>query len=151
MDETRRVRVRAYRGHGLIGWFIRWQTRSKYAHLAMQYDNQIIESVFWHGVIKRDLTPADDEADVVYVDVPEHVYFTMLWWAQSHVGDGYDWMGLLRFISRRRWQHDDWWFCSEFGFANFLFGEIVLLAETEEWEVSPGLFMRSPVPKREAK
>ena len=154
-EPQRKLLIRAYRGRGLLCWFIRWQTRSPYSHVALQFGDTLFESYPWkkpgkpRGLIQRDVDESDLAADAFGIEIPEHVYANMMRWAILHVGDGYDWLAIFRFISRRRCQSDDRWVCSEWIFRDFLDHCIRLLAETEEWEVSPGLLVRSPLLARE--
>ena len=148
-EPTRRVRVLAYRGHGLASAAIRWQTRSPYAHVALRFGDTILEAWPGVGVRQRDVEPGDSEADVFFRDVPEHVYARMLEWALSHVGDRYDRRGVLRFISRRQCEADDDWFCSEFAFADFLAGGIRLQERMRAWQASPLLIVISPLLEQE--
>ena len=156
-EPQRKLLIRAYKGRGLLCWFIRWQTRSPYSHVALQFGDILFECYPWkkpgkpRGFIQRDVDADDRAADAFSIEVPEHIYFGMLRWAESHVGDGYDWLAIFRFISRRRHTSNDEWICSEWIFRDFLDHCIHLLAETEDWEVSPGLLVRSPLLTREAK
>ena len=156
-EPQRKLLIRAYRGRGLLCWFIRWQTRSPYSHVALQFGSIAYESYPWkkpgkpRGLIEFDMTDADYAADAFGIEVPEHVYVSMERWAESHVGDRYDWLAIFRFISRRRYTSNDKWICSEWIFKDFLDHCIRLLNETEEWEVSPGLLVRSPRVHREQK
>lgn len=151
-EPTRKLLIRAYPGRGLLCWFVRWQTRSPYAHVALQFGDIFYESHPWRGgFICCEMTAADYAADAFGIEVPKHVYASMERWAESHVGDKYDWVAIFRFISRRRWQSNRRWICSEWIFRDFLDHGIRLLAETEDWEVSPGLLVRSPLLTREGK
>lgn len=153
-EPMRELLVRAYRGRGLLCWFIRWQTRSPYSHVALQFGDTFFESYPWkkpgksRGLIQQDMTDADRAADAFRIVVPERIYLNLLWWAQSHVGDKYDWLAVLRFVLCRRCQLNNRWICSEWIFYDFLLHGIELLAETEAWEVSPGMLIRSPLLER---
>jgi hypothetical protein len=150
-EPTRKLLIRAYRGRGLICWFVRWQTRSPYSHVALQFGDTFFESHPWRGgFIQCDMTDADRAADAFGIEVPERIYLSMFAWASLHVGCGYDWLAIFRFISRRRYRSNNRWICSEWIFRAFLDHSIRLFNETEEWEVSPGLLVRSPLLAREA-
>ena len=156
-EPQRKLLIRAYKGRGLLCWFIRWQTRSPYSHVALQFGGYFFESYPWkkpgkkRGLIRQDMTAADYAADAFGIEVPEHIYLSMYDWARFHEGNGYDWLAICRFISRRRHTSNRRWICSEWIFRDFLDHGIRLLAETEDWEVSPGLLVRSPLLTREAK
>lgn len=141
----RKVLIRAYKGKSLIGLLIRWQTRSPYSHIALQFGDMIVESHANTGVVSRYVQAGDEVADVFSVEVTEDSYRRMLEWCLSHVGDKYDWLAILRFISRKRCWSDVKWFCSELAYAAFQHVGINLLVRTEAWEVSPGMLVRSPL------
>jgi uncharacterized protein YycO len=57
-----------YRGHGLMGAAIRWQTRNRYGHAGLLTpEGTVIESVPWHGPRERPMA-SGEEADAYAVD-----------------------------------------------------------------------------------
>lgn len=150
-DETRDApegpAVLLFRGLGIASALIRWQTRSRYSHAAILLPGRggtIIESWQWDGVRTKTLTDWDgiDVYDVAGMS-PEK-WHRAISWAQSHIGAGYDWTGVMRFLSRRRVHWDDKFFCSELVFAAMCFAGVRLL-KAHPAEVSPGLMALSPL------
>lgn len=144
-EKTKTVYILLYSGRSVISWAIRWQTRSKFSHAAFQFGDSIIESVEGIGVRQRFFESSDANAKRLAVELTEKQYYNLLTWAQSHIGEKYDWIAILRFLSRRSWYRDDTWFCSEFVFAGLESVGKLLFKNTEPWEVSPGLIDRSPI------
>ncbi len=136
-----------YRKRGLLfAPWVRFQTRSQWSHVAIRFMNgDVIEALPFKGVIKRKAIAADNDAAVLRIDVPEFDYVAMYNWACRQVGHGYDYLGVLRFITRIPHRTNHRWFCSGVGFQMFMERQISLLARTEEWEVSPGLLWRTPL------
>ena len=149
---TRKVLIRAYRGHGLLAWLIRLQTRSPYAHVAMQFGNAIVEAYPGCGVRSRYVADPDYESDVFSLEVSEQAVRAdgrlghvarrrplrlagRLAVRVATAGAGGTISGSVPSLRSRRLQAVG----------------IKLLAETEPWEVSPGLLVRSPLLTREAK
>lgn len=150
--------VALYRGSGLIGKAIRWQTRSGYAHAALARVEDfgpwsgsfggaaLIEAMEGKGV-RRLLAPIDyHKADWFRVALDAQERAQVWGFAEEQVGKGYDYTMVLRFVSRRQESRKSTgkWFCSELVFAAFASAGVDLLARTEPWEVSPGLLSRSP-------
>jgi len=141
------IAVLLYRGSGFIGRAIRWQTRSPYSHAAIVVNQWVYEAREFKGVIKRPLRESDlDEA--VWFNVkpfPSEKFSALVQWMESQVGKKYDYLMVLRFISRRQETRESTgkWFCSEFVFAALQKIGVLLFNHTEPYEVSPGLLPRS--------
>ena len=144
-ETKRKVYILAYSNKGWVSRLIRWQTRSRYSHVALRFGDTVIESVEPEGVRQRDVESADSAADVFSLELSEERYAKLLYWCLARVGDRYDWPAIFRFVSRRKWCRDDCWFCSEFVYTALENVGYPLLARTEPWEVSPGLLVRSPL------
>ena len=145
-----RCRIALFKG----GWHplsvaIRWQTDSQYSHAALLFgDFYLIEAWASPGVRTRALKPGED-VDIFEVAGCDDEASSVIWeFAQAQVGKGYDWLGVLRFISRNRLPENDRWFCSELVFEAFKKAEINLLERTESWRVSPGMLSLSPLLKK---
>jgi uncharacterized protein YycO len=139
-----------YRGRGWGGRLITWQTRSPYSHAAVCFDDgTIVESLQGRGVIARPYGPEDVSAETYRVG---GLRFAQLvhgrHWLWEQIGKPYDYLAILRFVTRRR--HDDHarWFCSELVFEFAAQMGVRLLERTEAWEVSPGMLARSPLLRR---
>lgn len=153
------MKVVLFKGKSFISRLIRWQTRSEYSHAAVLVEETtaghpvmgfVIESMEGVGVRAAQWKAAED-ADVFEVEGLSELEKTrVLKFLNEQVGKKYDWLMVLRFISRRQESRatSGKWFCSELVFAAFLKAGVELLARTEAWEVSPGLLARSPWLKR---
>ena len=137
-----------YRGRGPVSALIRLQTRSPYAHVAVRYmDGAIYEARAWHGV--REIVDADEPSLILRVRCTNWCEANSQAFAKTQVGKGYDYLGILRFISRRshgrRTEPCTRLFCSEFAFSCLQVSGLDPLHRTEPWEVSPGLLARTPI------
>lgn len=130
---------------------IRWQTRSEYSHVSIiNYGGILIEALQGHGVIRNRAladVQAREDVDVVFVDVPDvSVLIAADTWLQEQIGKGYDYTMVARFVTRQKEtrKSSGKWFCSELAFQYAKEAGVDLLRDTEAWEVSPGLFAKSP-------
>jgi uncharacterized protein YycO len=143
------VYIKLYRGTGLINSLIRWQTRSHYAHAAIQIDEHIYEALPFKGVIRRFTRSADMAADTFLVAYPDSLYTDRLTnrvrsFLEEQVGKGYDFAGVVRFVTREKAKDDDTWFCSELVYEALRQAGMKLLRCDESWKVSPGLLALAP-------
>lgn len=144
---TRGLRVLLFHGRGLISALIRWQTRSEYSHAAIMLDDgSIIEA--WQGAGVRKLPGlkrGTEGIDAFELTQPCN-HLAVLEFLDTVLVDnhGYDYLGVFRFVTRRRAKQNKKWFCSELVFAAIQAGGLNLFERTEPWEVSPGLLARSP-------
>jgi len=137
-----------FRGRGLISAAIRWQTRSRYSHAAILLPDErtIVEA--WPGAGVRVKTVTDwsgiDRFQVCVDDINTEALKIFL---KEQVGMGYDYKGVLRFLSRHSDadQERKRWFCSELVYTAFERLGILLFRDTRAWEVSPGMLARSPL------
>jgi uncharacterized protein YycO len=141
--------IRLHSSSGLFGSLIRWQTRSRYSHASIEFPNEIViearEGCGVHSLLAP--RPSDDETvDRFLVHASEYQVERVRAFCLDQLGKPYDWTMVLRFISRRQESRKSrgQWFCSELVFAACLQAGIVLLRDTQPWEVSPGLLARSP-------
>lgn len=145
-----RCRVLLFRGRGVISALVRWQTRSVYSHCAIQLpDGRILESWQGSGVQVRRL------ADWAGVERFRVAGITATQWgravsfAEAQVGAGYDYISVLRFVSRRHAPDNGRWFCSELVAAALQVAGVQLLARVDPAEVSPAMLSWSPLLVRE--
>lgn len=129
-------------GTGIIGEAIRWQTRGKYSHVGyLMPDGSIIEA--WHmgGVLHSDCPFVLHGPDVTF-DVFDVSGITALQrlevqaFLQRQIGSGYDYIGVLRFLSHVNRNNYDAWFCSELVAEAHEEAHAPLLM-TEAWRISP--------------
>lgn len=147
-----RCRVLLFRGRGVISALVRWQTRSVYSHAALLLpDGQILES--WQGAGVRVRSFSDwsgVECFSVHGATPAK-------WRQAvdfglqQVGSGYDYVSVLRFISRRNAPDNGRWFCSELVAAALQVAGLPLLSRVDPAEVSPAMLSWSPLLVREVR
>lgn len=117
-------------------WFLRFVMWSKWSHSAI-YDEErccVYDSTFIHGGVKKwsekEFFANNPIFELRPADVPPERVPESRNWLENQLGKPYDWTALLGFISRRKWQEDDSWFCSElseafralFGIPRFRFG-----------------------------
>jgi uncharacterized protein YycO len=138
-----------FRGRGIISQVIRWQTRSPYSHAAILLpDTQtIIEAWQFKGVQRRQMT---DWKGVDAFTVP---CMNLDQWkkaadfAQQQIGLGYDYRGVLRFVSRARNDDNQRWFCSELVFRACEAAGVPLLSRIHAGAVAPSHLALSPLLK----
>jgi len=143
-----RVRIALFRGRGLMSALIRWQTWSDYSHAALVLpDGSIIEA--WQGLgagVRRKWVNDWEGIDVFDVDwLSKEKSTEVEAFARLQIGKRYDYLGVLRFLNRRKVVSNGRWFCSELVFEAFMLEGIELLARTNSSRVSPGLLARSPL------
>ena len=151
------------KGTGIVSKLIRWQTRGQYSHAALLFsDNVVIESRERHyDIATKKHTSGVQKVSFDYWkqligDAPFTVFDVepitnddeskIRAFAESQIGKPYDYLGVLRFITRKNYQSqpDDKWWCSELVFQAI--AEVVLLfANTEGWWVNPDLLQRTPL------
>lgn len=138
-------RILLYRGKGLIGQFIRWQTRGDYAHAAVQVcPNSMIEAKEGQGVRRTVVGIGEHDAFEVPCMTADQ-WLGALAFLHEQLGKPYDYLGVLRFISRSPAGGRQSWFCSELVFAAALAAGVRLLERVEPWAVSPHMLSVSPL------
>jgi hypothetical protein len=148
LSRDRRIKILLFHGRGVLSALIRWQTRSEYSHAAIMLDDgRIIEA--WQGAGVRALARlkrGTQGIDAFEITAPFNLAAVLGFLdAVLADNDGYDYLGVLRFVSRRRTKDNRKWFCSELVFAAIQAGGLNLFERTQAWEVSPGLLARSPL------
>lgn len=144
------MQLNLHRGRGFISSLIKWQTRSVYSHVSITLDDgRVVEAREFKGVrVLPKLQPSKGERiDSFHIELSERQKEEIEHFLLSQVGKGYDYISILRFITRDHVPH--WsktkWFCSELAFEAFRTAGIELLCRIEAWAVSPGLLALSPV------
>lgn len=145
-------------GTGPISRAIRWQTRGEISHTAILNvrSGQVVEALAhvpgdpWYQpgrVVCRNLSEYDPKTRCyVYESKNPEFNHCQAWdFAMNQVGMGYDYMGVVRFVSRKSHALEDVveWFCSEVG---TMFGRVGgdLVQHLPAWDVSPKLHAASP-------
>lgn len=143
------MKILAYRGKSWISKVIRWQTRSKYSHIAIELDNgSVIEA--WHvgGVAhNKDFRTVHTKGTLVDVfDITIKIdEIAISAFLLDQVGKKYDFGSIVRFMSRRAEPKDEKWFCSELAMEGVSAGEVNLLERIPASHVSPGQIVTSPL------
>jgi hypothetical protein len=152
------VLIQMHRGTSLFSRIIRWFSRAPYSHVSVWFvdltdadGGVVLEAIEGEGV-RSVPAPAYREArqmgriDLFALRHPltadERAALWGVWHAE--LGAAYDWLGVFRFVTRRRHAHDAKWFCSEFVAWGLEQIGRPLFAGTEPWEVKPGDVPRSP-------
>ena len=143
------MKVLLFRGRGFISGAIRCFTRSQYSHAALWFPerNQIFEA--WQGAGVRFKEWENDWRNVDAYDferpLTSHELADIIAFCRSQDGSGYDYWGIVGFITRRPRKSNKKWFCSELVYAAFqVVGIDLLHPSTQAWEVSPGMLAKSP-------
>jgi len=132
-----------FRGTGPIGLAIRWQTRGIYSHVGwICKDGTIIEAWQMGGVLHSShpfvLHGTDTKIDVFAVrGLTSEESARIELFLRNQLGAGYDFLGILRFLSRVNRNNYDRWFCSEL-VAEACEESGRPLLKTEAFRISPG-------------
>lgn len=129
-----------FRGTGPIAAGIRWQTRGAYAHSAWMFgDGSCVESHGRSGVVHVESPwfKNDGVADVYSIRCLTGGQIVQIQsYLLSQVGAGYDWLGIVRFLSGVNRDNTRRWFCSELvAEACELAGRPLMRADA--WRLSP--------------
>lgn len=145
------IYVAAYRGKGIISTLIRFRTWSKYSHVAVMNEHgEIIEAWQRGGVCYRanhhQGHRPGTQIDCYSYPLP-HFREELLWrFMCGQVGRGYDYFGVLGFLTRRDKAHNpERWFCSELVMAASIACGDPLLRGIAPHRVSPGDVVTSPL------
>ena len=164
MSELYYIEIAQFQGIGYISKSIRWQTDSIWSHTAaVLRDGSVVES--WHkgGVSHVDgghtnfytnrlygLSKnhnAGTKVDLFYIPCTKEQYDGFEAFLLSHIGDKYDFWAVLRFVTRKPYDENDRWFCSEY-IAEALCGvNIPLQCRIRTYKMSPQLVGISVVPQ----
>ena len=132
------MKILQYRGTGFVSKAIQIQTRSPYSHTAIQFsDGDVCEAWhtggdrFWHGSVRWISDPFDEHASNTMIDVyringavDEQKARAF---CDSHIGDKYDFLSVIRFMNRRDAPKNDKWFCSELALSCITYAGLELL------------------------
>jgi len=142
------LRIGLHRSSGFVSTLIKWQTRGSYSHASLVLpDDTVLESMQGKGVVKnRTVQSCGEQVDLFTIPALASVHQKALDFALQQLGKGYDYTMVARFVTRRPADRKESgkWFCSELVFASFAQAGLLLLRDTEAWEVSPELLSKSP-------
>jgi hypothetical protein len=141
------MRFYFYRGKGIWAALIRWFTRSKYAHMAVVFeDGTVYESVPGKGVIKGTLKSTEGVTPFCYKMGARPNSEAARKFCESELGTGYDYWGCICFlIGIRQRRSASRYFCSEFGADAAKVAEVALQERVESSVLSPDICAMSPV------
>lgn len=140
-----------FKGRGVMSRLIEWQTNGDYSHAALldEDNNTLYESWQTAGVRKKINWSVSDDPTVDFFKFAhtKAEADAIRSFAESQLGKKYDWLGVVRFVSRTQLRPDakEKWFCSEFVTAALAAAGIDLFKNTEPNEVPPDLIKRSVV------
>jgi len=159
MADSTYIYILASKGISFVSTLIRWyQFGFPYTHIAYvtNYDSpdfephnpQVIEA--WlpkvrFGYFAETHTPGT-EFTVFRLKVTQHQKEVIENFLYNQIGRPYDLIGLLAFLTRiKKVAKNNFWFCSELVFRAIKEAGISLLKYTDPEEVSPALFLKSPL------
>ena len=135
----------------LIRW---WQWGFPFTHVAFVVDlkdknDPVVIEAWWNGVRQGKFsevhTPRTEFA-IYSVQVTEEQKEKIEEFLHRQLGKPYDWLGILGFPLRNwKLESKNKWFCSELVFTAFKQAGVELLKNTHPSEVSPRLFLKSPL------
>lgn len=139
-----------FKGKSSISKAIRFFTWGKYSHVSLIYKYNIYEAWWPDGVRKctiNELNHSQNTHIDVYklnIDVTTDDKFKLIQFFDEQVGKDYDLPGIFGFLTRRKFEKNDRWFCSElitYGFNTILKKKII---NAESYKVSPTILSYSP-------
>lgn len=142
------IKVRLYRGSGLISSLIKFQTRSDYSHACFVIDDFIFESKEFIGVQKVKVNNSGDY-DEFNLEISQQQKKDLLTFLYAQLGKPYDYTMVIRFVTRQQEQRasSGRWYCSELIVAALNKVGLRLLERIEPWAVSPAILGISPLLK----
>lgn len=97
-----------------MGALIRAATWSRWSHVALVANGEVIEATPFYGVRQIKLKDAISRAsDSALIELPARDPQRIIEASRSQLGKPYDWTAVLGLGLRRDWQERDAWFCSE--------------------------------------
>jgi uncharacterized protein YycO len=134
------MKILLFRGRGLVSSLIRFQTWSKYSHVAtMLDDGSIIEA--WPGVgVHRMLKLPHGASGIDFFEplITSHERNTITRFLIAQIGKPYDWRGVFQFVLREHVHTHNRWFCSDLVAAAFNFVDVPLL-NLPYYKISPAM------------
>lgn len=144
------VKILSWTGQGFIGRAIRFFSSGKVAHSAMQIDGVVYESIQFVGVQKWDRLDLPkgrvEPCEELLLEVTLEQKILMLKFWESILGKPYDYLSVLRFISRKRETEStkDKYFCSEAVCEACEYAGVPLFERVDASLIPPSWVRRSP-------
>lgn len=139
-------RILLLRGRGFVSSVLRAQTGSVYGHAALMLpDGSVIEA--WPGVgVRRTWLRDWTGVDVFAVrDMTDKQWSAANQFARKQIGKPYDWLGVVRVVSRFRPQDNGRWSSAALVVTALEVAGVRLLRHVRACEVSPGMLAKSPL------
>lgn len=124
---------------------IRFQTRSEYSHSAILLDDG--ETIFesWPGAGVRTKKVRNWDGIDKFRIIPPVNWAPALRFAESQLGKPYDYVQVMRFVTRQGGKENASWFCAEYSFRIVERGGVQLLRTDEAFRIHPGHLGLSPL------
>lgn len=141
--------IAAYKGISLKSRLIRFLNWSDYSHVSWVSAHGWEIEAWSSGVRKLAVAHSDHtpgtEVDLFAADLNPAEEVLLENWLHRQIGKRYDWLGVLRFLTRRDVPNPLTWFCSRLLFAAFLAIRRPLLLRIPAHKVYPGMMVYSPL------
>ncbi len=136
------VKFHFYEGKSRISKLIKWRTRGKYSHVAVEIGDKVIEA--WNGKVrlttdKMKLHTPNTPITTICLEVSDTLGRGWESFLLDQVGKKYDFWAIMSFIGTGSRQNSKRWFCSEL--ANTFF-DYMFCEETKELISPQRLFER---------
>lgn len=144
--------IALYKGISSISQTIQWFHRSEYSHAAWHEPDGSGWEAWARGGVQRfdHFRDTHSPGTIIHcfqVDMSSAQHDCLQNFLRSQEGKGYDFLSVIRFITRRpqRPVDQDRWFCSELIFAAFQYIGMPLLMRIPAWKVYPEMLAYSPL------
>lgn len=110
---------------------IRAATWSRWSHVAAVFGADVIEATARYGVRRAliyDVLAGSSHHEWADIPCPTEPALRFL---EAQIGKPYDWTAILGMLTRRDWQEDDSWFCSELVAAAALAGGVPIIRKSQ--------------------
>lgn len=127
------MKILAYRGISIISILIKFQTRSIYSHIAVETDRGMVYEAWHRGGVQSNssfkrLHTQGTKVDIFELVHPENFDVGKAKvFLKDQIGKKYDFWSVGRFLTRRKAQANNKWFCSELAEEAFKHGGVHLL------------------------
>lgn len=134
------IRIALFKGSGLISKAIQWQTRSEYSHVGIVVidTNNALKPILYEayhvGGVRSDrniykIIANGEKINLFKLETPiiEKRVENIENFLKSKVGNKYDFVSVMRFVSRRKAKDNDNYFCSELVVDALRAGEVNIL------------------------
>jgi uncharacterized protein YycO len=99
-------------------------------------DGSLLGALPFKGVVQRPKRSALGDVSYKTIEMAENSAREIYEHARAQLGKRYDWTAISGFVTRKDWQLDASWFCSELVFCSVKAGGVELVHEAK-WRVSP--------------